>query len=133
MSPLRTPAARALAADTGAVLLFVLVGRRNHDESSAIVGVLSTAWPFLTGLAAGWLAARAWRRPLRLLPEAAIIWLVTVAVGMALRAVTGAGTATPFVLVALIVLGTLLLGWRAVSTFVSQRRAPGRVADRSRS
>ena len=53
----------AAVLDAACVLLFVLVGRRSHEEASALAGVARTAWPFLGGLAAGWLVARAWRAP----------------------------------------------------------------------
>ncbi len=103
----------AALVDIALVLVFVAIGRRNHDESSALAGLVSTAWPFLGGLAVGWLAARAWRRPGGLVPEGIIVWLATVLVGMLLRAVSGQGTALSFVLVATAVLGAFLLGWRA--------------------
>ena len=62
--------------------------------------------------AAGWLAARAWHRPLSLAPTAVVIWLSTVAVGMLLRKASSQGTAVSFVVVASISLAILLLGWR---------------------
>ena len=34
-----------LLLDLLAVVLFAAVGRRSHDESSAVLGVLVTAWP----------------------------------------------------------------------------------------
>jgi hypothetical protein len=75
---------------------------------------LSTAWPFLCGLLFGWVAVRAWRRPVTLRPAGVAAWLGTVAVGMLLRVVAGQGTAVAFVLVALVFLGLFLLGWRVV-------------------
>ncbi len=74
----------------------------------------STAWPFLAGLAGGWLAARAWRRPSGTpLPAGVGAWLGTAALGMVFRVVSGQGTAVAFVLVALAFLGLFLLyGWR---------------------
>ena len=53
----------AALADAGCVLLFVVIGRANHDKGETLAGIASTAWPFLAGLALGWFAARAWRRP----------------------------------------------------------------------
>ena len=112
---------RALLADTGLVLVFVLVGRRSHDEGSALLGIVRTAWPFLVGLAVGWWAVRG--RPVRLAPEGIIVWASTVAVGMLLRAVSSQGTAFSFIVVATLVLGAFLLGWRALLPRLTRRRA----------
>ena len=43
------------------------------------------------------------------------VWVASVAGGMLLRRVTGEGTAVSFVVVATVVLGAALLGWRAVA------------------
>lgn len=52
----------------------------------------------------------------------AIVWVCTVAGGMLLRAATGAGTAFSFIIVASLVTGALVLGWRAVARFRGRRR-----------
>lgn len=106
----------AALADIIAIVVFVAAGRRSHDEGGNVVtGTLSVAAPFLIALAAGWLAARAWRRPLAL-ATGSIIWVVTVAVGMVLRRTAfERGTATSFIIVATVVTGVLLLGWRAIA------------------
>lgn len=70
-----------------------------------LAGFAGTAWPFLAGLAAGWGLWRVWRRPEALLPAGVGVWVTTVAVGMALRAVSGQGTAAAFVIVASVFLG----------------------------
>jgi hypothetical protein len=98
------------------VLAFVLIGRASHGES--LLGTLVTLWPFLAGLVIGWLVVRAWRTPRRLWPTAVVIWLVTVAVGMLLRLASGQGIEFSFVVVATLVLGAFLIGWRAVSILV---------------
>lgn len=118
---LTTPGTRlhpALAAgiDTVLVLVFAATGRASHDEA-VLSGLARTAWPFLAGLALGWLIARAWTAPLRLNPTGLIIWVSTVAGGMVLRVVSDQGTAVSFIIVASIVLGVFLLGWRAVTSF----------------
>jgi len=105
-------AAWAAVADVCCVLLFVVIGRASHSKGETVAGVASTAWPFLAGLAVGWLAACAWRRPTSILPSGAGAWLGTVAVGMAARVLAGQGTAFAFILVALAFLGLFLLGWR---------------------
>ncbi len=118
-------AALALLADVVAVAVFVLIGRRSHDEGDAVLGFLSTAWPFLTGLGVGWWSVRAWRRPTRVWPEGVVIWLAIVVVGNLLRVVSGQGTAFSFIIVTLVVLAAFLLGWRAVFATV-QRRPTGK-------
>jgi chromate transport protein ChrA len=110
--------------DVVAILVFVAIGRRSHDESGSVVaGVAKVAAPFLIALVVGWLAARAWRSPTTL-GTVGVIWVVTVAVGMVLRhTVFDKGTATSFVIVTAIVTFVLLFGWRAVANRVLQRGA----------
>lgn len=121
--------ARSLAAvaDCCCVLAFVIIGRASHTQGETLAGIASTAWPFLTGLAAGWVASRAWRRPDALKPAGLAAWLAAVAVGMVLRVVSGQGTAFAFIVVALVFLGLCLLGWRAAVSFGRRRASlPGR-------
>jgi hypothetical protein len=117
-------AARALAFDILAVVVFVAIGRRSHDETgNAVVQTAKVAAPFLLGLAAGWGAAQAWKRP-ESLRTGAIVWVTTVAVGMMLRNwVFDRGTAVSFIIVTAIVTGVFLLGWRAVAAALARRRA----------
>jgi hypothetical protein len=105
-------AALGVLADVGCVLVFVVIGRANHHTGESLAGVASTAWPFLTGLAAGEVATRAWRRPFALVPTGVGVWAGTVAGGQALRVVSGQGTAAAFIVVSLLFLGLFLLGWR---------------------
>ena len=105
----------ALVLDLCCVAAFVLIGRAGHSEGETVSGVARTAWPFLVGLAIGWVAARGWRQPVSVLRAGTTVWIVTVVVGMALRAVFGQGVAATFVPVALAFLGLFMLGWRAVA------------------
>jgi Protein of unknown function (DUF3054) len=108
-------AALAAVLDVVCVIAFVVAGRRSHDEGSGIGGVLEVAAPFLIALAAGWFALRIWQRPLALAPAAGL-WVITVALGLVLRRfVFDRGTAASFVIVATLVLGALLFGWRLVA------------------
>src|ERR1700727_3115585 len=104
-----------LATDVACVLVFCAVGRRSHGEGLNVAGVATTAWPFLSGTALGWLASRAWRRPTAVAPTGVVVWLCTVVVGMLLRKATSAGVAASFIVVASSVTGLLLLGWRALA------------------
>lgn len=110
----------ALLVDVCCVLIFVVIGRASHTQGESLAGIASTSWPFLCGLAAGWAASRAWRRPLALRPAGIAVWLCTVAVGMILRVVSGQGTAVAFIIVALAFLGLFLLGWRLLGRFLTR-------------
>ncbi len=101
--------------DICCVLVFVIIGRASHTKGEALGGIASTSWPFLAGLGAGWLASRAWRRPLALRPTGIGVWLSTVVFGMVLRVVSGQGTAVAFIGVALAFLGLVMLGWRLLA------------------
>lgn len=119
-------AALAAAADALLILTFAAIGRDAHQRGEVITGVLATAWPFLAGAAVAWLALRVWRAPLALWPAGVAVWLGTVAVGMVLRAAAGQTVVLPFVIVALLVLGIFLLGYRLIAAIVgrlSARRA----------
>ncbi|MEP7203244.1 MAG: DUF3054 domain-containing protein [Ilumatobacteraceae bacterium] len=102
-------------ADLASIVVFVAIGHRNHDEGTAVDGIAMVAAPFLIALAVGWFVARAWTRPMHV-KAAFIIWPITVALGMVLRnLVFDRGTALPFIIVATIVTGVFLIGWRMVA------------------
>lgn len=111
-----------LGADFLAILIFCALGRRSHDEGVNVTGIASTAWPFLTGTALGWLLSRGWRRPMAVAPTGIVVWMSTVVVGMLLRKVSSASVAGPFIVVASTVTAVFLLGWRAVSGRLAARR-----------
>jgi hypothetical protein len=111
----------AVVADAAGVVAFAAIGRRNHAEGLDLLGVASTAWPFLAGAAVGMLAGRIWRDPASLrcgIP----VWLGTVIVGMLLRAATGGGIQLSFVLVAATVLAIFLFGWRLLARLLTHNR-----------
>jgi hypothetical protein len=120
-SAFRLPLAAALA-DTVLILVFAAVGRDAHQRGDVVTGVLLTAWPFLAGAAIAWAVARAWRAPLSVRRAGLAVWLGSVAGGMALRAVTGQTVVLPFVIVALLSLGLLLLGYRLLLAGLRRRR-----------
>lgn len=111
--------------DLVCVLVFAAIGRASHGEDVGPVGLAGTAWPFAAGGLVGWvlvLAVRAVRARPSAVRAGVLVWLPTVAVGMLLRAVSGAGVQTSFVVVATIVLGVFLLGWRAAAALVRRDR-----------
>ncbi len=114
----------ALGLDTFAVVLFVAIGRREHERAEGIAGLIGTAAPFLIALAIGWLVFRAWQRPTDWRIGIGI-WAITLLAGMALRnLVFGDGTATSFVIVAAAFLALFLVGWRVAFGLVERRSAP---------
>ena len=116
----RTPLAAGL--DTFFVVLFVAIGRREHEQDSAISGLINTAAPFLIALAIAWLVLRAWKRPTDWRIGVSI-WAIVIAGGMLLRnLVFDDGTATPFVIVATLFVGLFIVGWRLLYTLVQRRR-----------
>ena len=119
----RGPRLVAAGLDVAAVLLFVIAGRGSHDEGGGIGMVLEIAAPFLIGVAVAWLlspnlAIRPWS-----VRAGVDVWVVTMVVGMLLRRlVWDRGTALSFVIVATIVLGVLLVGWRTIWSIARRRR-----------
>ncbi|MFZ9730850.1 MAG: DUF3054 domain-containing protein [Ilumatobacteraceae bacterium] len=98
--------------DVTCILIFVVIGRRNHGETTDASGSIGTAAPFLIALVGAWVGARAWRAP-RALATGVVLWIVTASVGLGIRRyVFGDGIATPFILVTAAVLGLLLVGTR---------------------
>ena len=118
--------AGAIALDAAIVVAFAGVGRRSHDESSGVSGVLGTAAPFLCALAVVWLVAivvprrggqSAAQRAVRLrsVDGGVVMALATVALGMlGRRFLWDRGTALAFVIVTAAFLTCFMGGWRAV-------------------
>lgn len=108
--------------DIALVVLFAGLGRSSHTRDMTVIGLFETAWPFLAGLAIMWLVLRAWRAPMALVKTGLPLWLGTVAIGMLLRWLTGAGIALAFVMVATLTLGAFLIGWRGIAALVQRLR-----------
>ncbi|WP_344905317.1 DUF3054 domain-containing protein [Actinomadura meridiana] len=107
--------------DVVCVLVFVGIGRGSHDEGGSVLGFLGVSWPFVVGVGVGWVVCRGWRRAVALVPTGVVVWVLTVAVGMGLRALVGQGTAVAFVVVAGLFLGGVMLGWRVLARVVGVR------------
>ena len=103
-----------LLLDLVLVTVFAALGRQSHEHGLTPAGVFTTALPFLAACLLGWAAARAWRSPAGLWPSGVVIWLVTAGAGLGIRALSGGGTATSFMVVTFLVLGAFLLGSRLV-------------------
>ncbi len=114
--------ALAVGIDTFSVVLFVAIGRREHERESTIAGLVETAAPFLIGLAVAWLVLRAWQRPTDWLAGVGL-WAITLGVGLTLRRlVFDDGIALSFVIVAALFLALFLIGWRVAFAAIARRR-----------
>lgn len=107
----------AIAADVAVVTTFVAIGRRNHDEDLSPSGFAGTLAPFLIALALSWSIGRVWSDSSS--PRSGVVvWVGTVGIGMVLRRfMFDDGTATAFVIVAAVFIGTATNGWRALARF----------------
>jgi cytochrome bd-type quinol oxidase subunit 1 len=115
----------AAVLDVVAITVFVAAGRRTHDQDPGLMGVFTTAAPFLIALALGWVAARAWRRPFAV-TTGLIVWVATISIGMPLRnLVFDRGTAMSFVLVATGFTLATLVGWRLLALALDRSRRGG--------
>jgi hypothetical protein len=112
--------------DAALILLFAAIGRHSHAETGALLAVVTTAWPFLAGMAAGWLVSLlAFRRVPLEVRDGIHVWVCAVAIGMVLRGATHAGTALSFIVVATLVLGAMLLGWRGLAALATRPQRAG--------
>ncbi|MFD2674434.1 DUF3054 domain-containing protein [Gulosibacter bifidus] len=112
-----------LLIDLVLVGVFALLGRSAHNSALDFGGWFGTASPFLVALAVGWALALALGiDPTRVrLPEL-VVYVVTVALGLGIRVLTGETAALPFVLVTAGVLAVFLLLPRLVMQLVTRRR-----------
>jgi len=125
MRALPTPRRIAIAAgaDVLAVVVFVVMGRNSHHEDGSLGDTLSVIAPFLIALAVGWVATRAWLKPLEPVPTGIQLWLATAAGGLLLRRFAfDRSTAMAFVIVGSVFLLIALVGWRMVAEWVRERR-----------
>ena len=104
-----------------AVLVFVTIGRAVHRHGLDVGGIASTLWPFAVGLGCGWLVVLTTRQGPTRLRQGAQIAVVTVALGMMLRVISGQGTALAFIFVALGFLGAAMMLWRVVAGAARRR------------
>ncbi|WP_243224797.1 DUF3054 domain-containing protein [Microbacterium sp. CIAB417] len=127
MSPESTPQrptpAVTILIDAVLVVVFCLLGGLSHSlgEPDAAARVLASIWPFLAALIVVHAVALLGGIDAARVVPGILIWVVTVAGGMALRALTGQGTAWAFVVVTAIVLAVFLVGWRVVALLRRRR------------
>lgn len=122
MMPTRT-LVQAFLFDVVLLAIFATLGRNSHTLGLTLGGIAETAWPFVVGLSVSWVLALAWRAPLAPIRTGLPLWVGTVVIGMLLRALTGAGTALPFVLIATGTIGLMLVGWRSLTELIRRGRS----------
>ncbi len=129
--PLWSRVATLAVGDLIVFLLFAATGRSNHGEAVSLSSVAVTAAPFIIGWfvvspflgAFGRQGSAATTRPVPLLQRTSIAWIVAWAVALLLRRFVFGGDIPPaFIVVALLVNGVLLLGWRGAVSALFWRR-----------
>jgi membrane protein implicated in regulation of membrane protease activity len=110
----------ALIGDVLAVVLFVAIGLLQHGFDISTQNLVLVGWPFAAALIVGHLASQSWRAPFRVWPQGVFVWAITIVGAMAVRTLMQAGTEVSFVIVTAIVLGILMLGWRALASYLTR-------------
>ena len=109
---MKVTAPRALYHDVVCLVVFIVIGTRNHDTDTGLTGVLTVAAPFLIALVVAHLAFRSFPRTAP--TTGVVIATTTVALGMILRNLAwDRGTAFAFIMVAAVFNLATMCGWRA--------------------
>lgn len=108
---------RSVALDLIAVVVFVAIGRLQHDGGDAFApgDALTALWPFVGALTVAVLVVAVADGAYGSLVVGTYVALITAVCGLALRYASGQGIALSFAVVTTVVLGTLMLGWRLVA------------------
>ena len=114
----------AIGTDILLIVVFAIIGMRNHDAALTAGDVAWTALPFAAGALITHLILFYRKVNVRGLVPGVIVWLGTWILGMLLRAVTGGGTPWEFVAIGGAFLALFLLGWRLIRWFVLRVRTP---------
>jgi hypothetical protein len=130
-APYSSRTALLILGDAIALLAFATIGRANHGEAVSLTGVITTALPFLaawfvvaslTG-ALGRPGSADSTRPGRLLPRAALAWIVAIPLALVIRGITQHEQIQPaFAIVALLFNAVTLLGWRGLISWLAWRQ-----------
>ena len=102
-----------IVVDVVIVITFATVGMFNHDSDHSLLKLGAIVWPFLIGLAVGWVGA-IWNglRGLRVWPGGLLVVGVTYGLGMAFRSLSGRGLETGFLVFSACFFVVTMLGWR---------------------
>lgn len=103
---------KAAISDAVGIALFSLLAFLAHGGKSNIFAIFGI---YLVGGIISWLATRAWRSPAAIKPTGLGIWIGTVVIGQAIWSITNGGKIpVEMVIISLVILGAILLGWRAL-------------------
>jgi hypothetical protein len=117
-----TPRLAPLLADLLCVLVFASAGKTSHEAGESDWVVLAIVWPFAVAVVVTHVGLlRAGRPTRRVWPEGVLVLSVTYVLGMLLRALSGRGTATGFLVVAAVFLALTMLGWRGLTQLGGRR------------
>jgi FtsH-binding integral membrane protein len=105
-----------IGCDLVAIAVFVLLGLHAHHHAPTLHEIANVWYPFAVGALVGWGIVLRGHIDGVGLRGGAVVVVSAVAIGMMLRVVTGQGTASAFIAVALMFLGLFLGGWRLVAT-----------------
>lgn len=106
------------AIDVLAVLVFAILARAAHGGLE-IAHILDTWWPFTIGTILGWALQRG-KNPLTL-SYGITVWICTAVAGLTFWALRhGAIPHWSFIIVAVMMAGILILGWRSIVTLISR-------------
>lgn len=116
-----------LIADLIAIAVFALLARMAHQTDEMplnFMGWLSTLWPFALGVLVAWIiTVSAKRAGEKLWPAGVYTWVITVVIGLVIWGFRNASIPHwSFIIVATVMSGILLLGWRLVARVVLRRR-----------
>ena len=117
---------QAAVMDIIAVLLFALLARIAHNSPELPFswgGVLTTAWPFLLGAAAGFGVMTILRRPAgAVVPFGITVWIPAVIVGLTIWGFHHSKFPHwSFIIVATVTSAIFILGWRGLTRFSASR------------
>ncbi|WIM67502.1 DUF3054 domain-containing protein [Corynebacterium breve] len=113
----------AFSLDLVAISVFAVLARMAHQSDEMpfnFMGFLSTLWPFVIGVGAGWLIAELTKIAKG---RAVVIWLVTVIVGLTIWGMRN--SAFPhwsFIIVASVMSALLMFGWRGIASLIARKK-----------
>jgi hypothetical protein len=118
------------AGDAAVIMLFAAIGRGSHAELDGLYGVISTSWPFLGAwyvmapIANCYGSEAVGTDPKAAATAATRGWVLATPVALILRGVAkGAVPPLPFVVVASVATGVLLIGWRTAFAALTKDEA----------
>lgn len=108
--------------DALAILAFAIFARMAHkSEPFTVVNILDTYWPFLVGVLIAWVYFRLRHISGVLMSSGVIVWACTVCTGLGIWAANnGRVPHISFIIVASVMSGLLLLGWRGIARLVQK-------------